>query len=358
MNVEDTIKLGNSTSNWKSSDKDVVEVSSKGTLTAVGDGTATVSSKYTSYLIVVSPTSNFNMNIGDTIKFDGSWTSSRPTIVSVSSTGTLKALKKGTATVTNGDINITITVGNYSTDYTRCYTLYVGKTKTLGNGKYDSSWASDNTKIASVTKYGKVTANKVGETIVYNDDDEYLISVIADDDDYYEGDYDVTMKVGQTRIIGDGTYDNSWESEDKRIATVDNYGIVTAKNVGTTIVYNDEDEYYITVVATYTDDNNSGNDDEYDYGRTIVYINDRANVQPYFNAKLGDTLKVFVESLNGDLIDVTCSNAKCKLIKDISSDGADKYTFTVSAVSDGSCVLTLEFEDGTEIEHSIYIYKE
>lgn len=351
MQQDETLKLGNTTANWKSSDQDVVEVSSKGTVTAIGSGTATVSSKYAEYLIVVAPTSNLSMGIGDTIKFNTSnWTSSRPTIVSVSN-GTIKALKNGTATISNDDTTITITVGNYSNDYTRCYTLYVGETKTLGNGKYDNSWESDNTKIVTVSNYGKITAKKVGETIVYNDDDEYLITVI-DDEDYYE-DFDVTIKVGKKTLIGNGSYDASWESEDERIATVDNYGFVTGKKSGETIVYNDDYEYYITVVAADDEDDDS----DYDYSDTIVYA-EGFEPSTYYNAWTGDTVKIIVESENGDLEDVTLSNSKCKLTKDITSLGSDKYTFTVNSVSAGACILTLEFEDGETIEFTINSYKE
>ena len=191
----DTVDLGNS--KWTSSNTKVATVSSKGVVKVVGDGTSTISNRYGKYLIVVPKTSHLDMNIGDTVKFDNStnWVSSNSKIVSVSS-DCIKAVAKGTATVSCDSFSITINVEksskpSYDTDE---ITLEVGDTYSFG--KQYGDWYSSNSKVASVSSYGKITAIKVGTATITNFDTgaKYHVTVVNNKSDNNDP-YDSQVKV-------------------------------------------------------------------------------------------------------------------------------------------------------------------
>jgi len=357
LDVGETKKLGSSSS-WESEDEDVVTVTSKGYATAVDAGITTVSSRNDDYIVVVTAPSVIRMNIGDELEFEGisNWETSNKRVVAVNDE-IIEAKREGIAIISSNSYTFTVVVGDYMEDYDGLFTLATGETKELdfGNG-----WKSDDKDIVSITKAGKLTANEAGETYIYNNDDEqYLVLVVEGEE------FERTIEVGTAMYLGDGSYDSSWESEDETIAEVDNYGFVSAIAPGKVIISNDEHEYVITVVNEDDDDddddnkdnNNNTNDDDYDYGRTIVYA-EGFEPSSYYNAWTGDTIKIVVESEDGKLKDVILSNSKCKLTKKITSLGSNKYTFTVESVSAGACILTLDFEEGTDFEFTINSYKE
>ncbi len=284
LKVGETEELGSSSNKWTSSNTKVATVTSKGVVKAVGSGVATITNRYGKYLVVVPNTSHLEMNIGDTIKFDTStnWKSSNSRIVSING-GYIKAVTKGIATVSNDYTSITITVAkgsNSSTDYdTEEITLEVGDVYSLGS-KYDD-WYSSNSRVASVSSYGKVTANKVGTATITNRDtgNKYYITVIDSDDGPSYDDSDVQVYV-------EGFEPNS-----------------------------------------------------------------------YYNAFVDDTIKVIVKS-DSKLKSVTLSNSKCTLVKEISSMGNNKYTFTVTSKSAGACVLTLNFANSNHTEFTINSFKD
>lgn len=282
LNVGETEKLGGS--KWTSSDKKVATVTSSGVVKAISSGVAAISNKYSEYYVIVPNTSELEMSIGDKFKFSNTsnWKSSNSKIVSVSS-GYIKAVSEGTATVSSDDMTIEITVTDeYTSSSIKKYiTLEVGDTYSLGT-KY-ADWYSSNSKVASVSDYGKVTAKKVGTTIITNDDTgySYYITVVDDDDDYVNN-YDTDILV----------YAEGFEPS------------------------------------------------------------------TYYNAFVDDTVKIIVYSEDSKLKSVEFSNSKCTLEKEVSSLGNNKYTFTVSADSAGACILTLNFNDGNHTEFTINAFKD
>ncbi|MBR5227328.1 MAG: S-layer homology domain-containing protein [Clostridia bacterium] len=121
-------------------------------------------------------------------------------------------------------------------------------------------------------------------------------------------------------------------------------------------MYNDEDNGDVTPPDTTPDEvvptPPQEPDDDYDYKRTIIYV-EGYEPSTYYNAWVDDTIKLIIDSDNGKLEKVTLSNNKCSLTKDISSLDTNKYTFTLDVKVAGSCILYLDFEDGTNLEFTI-----
>ncbi len=188
-----------------------------------------------------------------------SWKSSSTAIATVDSTGKIKAVKVGSAT-------ITMTTGNKRTATCKvtvkdapktvklsatAATLSVGMTKTLSASYTPSTaagkktWASDNTKVATVDSSGKVTAKGVGTANITAVSYNKMKSPACK----------ITVKAAPTsatlkafKIGVGGTYTppvtlapagtvatKTWKSSNTSVATVNaTSGLVTAKKAGTT----------------------------------------------------------------------------------------------------------------------------
>lgn len=201
-------KASNKKVTFKSSDKDVVRVSSKGVIEAVGPGKATVTVRtedgfYTAKCVVtvVEPVvsvkldyTSVNIALGKTKALtatvspknatnkDVSWRSSNPLVARVTQSGVVTALAEGTAVIT-----CTTADGGFKASCTvKCIvpvdavtlkpaelTLKKGASKTLKETVYpeyatvqDVTWESSDPSIATVDKNGKVTAKKKGVCII------------------------------------------------------------------------------------------------------------------------------------------------------------------------------------------------
>lgn len=204
------IKPSNATNKdvtFTSNDKDVVKVSKKGIVEAVGPGTATVTVRTNDgYYVdkckvtVIEPVISIKLNyssftlsvaksrtIGATIipknatNQELTWRSSNSTIARVSQSGKVTALKPGTVTITcssSDGVQATCTVkcviGVEAVELNKSsVTLSKGKTTTLKatiepkNATIkDVTWSSSDKSIATVDKNGKVTAIKKGTAII------------------------------------------------------------------------------------------------------------------------------------------------------------------------------------------------
>lgn len=204
------IKPSNATNKdvtFTSSDKDVVKVSKKGVVEAVGPGTATVTVRTNDgYYVdkckvtVIEPVisiklsySSFTLSVAKSRTIDATikpknatnqeltWRSSNSTIARVSQSGKVTALKPGTVTITcssSDGVQATCTVkcviGVEAVELNKSsVTLSKGKTTTLKatiepkNATIkDVTWSSSDKSIATVDKNGKVTAVKKGTAII------------------------------------------------------------------------------------------------------------------------------------------------------------------------------------------------
>ena len=177
---------------WSSSNKSYVKVDTKGKVTAVKKGsatiTATVSGKKLKLKInVVEKTalscSTITLNVGkrDFVRVNGkdtgaiktaTWTTSAPKVASVDKTGVITGIKKGTATITASihgkKYSCKVTVNDKIALSNTALTLTQGKTQALSfkNVKCRAIWSSNNKNVAYVSYDGIVTAVGKGTAII------------------------------------------------------------------------------------------------------------------------------------------------------------------------------------------------
>ncbi len=281
---------------WTSSNEKVATVAADGTVMAVAKGNAiiTVTTKdgnktatcnvtveATVETTVVNVTgvtldkTAADINVGGTIKLSATvapanatdktvtWASSNEKVATVAADGTVKAVAKGTAviTVTTKDGNKTatcnVTVKIPATKVTvSSKQVYVVKGKSVSVKAYvqplDTTdkveWTSSNTKVATV-KNGKISAKKVGKaTITAKAGDKTakvtvnVVKKAAKAKSVKLNKKAATLKVGKkitltAKINPTKSTDTlKWSSSNKKVATVDQYGVVTAKKAGTATI--------------------------------------------------------------------------------------------------------------------------
>jgi uncharacterized protein YjdB len=248
---------------WASSDESVATVDANGVVTAIAfgstdltftDGTTGCSSELGSSLNVynvptVAVTGQDEICIGEftylTPSSGGTWTSSDPTVATISNTGVVYGVSAGAATfvysengsncVSDDSAPVTI-VAKPTVVIIGDNTICVGSTSTLSPNS-GGSWTSDNPSVASVTDAGIVTgvsqgiakftfvsnsgcvSNKTAPIIVYGPP----IILINGPSDICIGD-----QLQMIPVSG-----GIWTSNDTSVATIDNNGIITAIAPGT-----------------------------------------------------------------------------------------------------------------------------
>ena len=191
------------------------------------------------------------------------WYSSDTNVVTVDRiTGLISAVGPGTAIVTADSEGVTSDVA--VTVYFKLETIALDKTSTqIDIGEVDLltviydpenttddktiTWSSSDDSIVSVNENGRITANKKGKAVITatasngkkatcNVEVLVPIKIISFDEDVVTVPRSTKKKLSLT-IDPDNTTDTlSWESSDTDVATVDKYGTVTAKKVGSTII--------------------------------------------------------------------------------------------------------------------------
>ena len=278
---------------WSSDNKDVATVNSNGLVTAIGNGTATITvktkdreMKATCMItvaqwvtkITISNTS-LTLNEGQTARLSISaispdnaadksvtWTTSDDKVATVDNRGYVTAKSKGTAiikaTAKDGSgkfASCSVTVKRLVSSIILNETsasVYNGKTITLTATVIPSdatntsvTWHSSNSSVATVSSSGKVTGKAKGMatiTVTANDGSgvkatcemevkQYVTSITLSKTS-------LSLWVGESETIkvtnvlpnnaNDKTY--TWSSSDSSVATVDSNGMVTAKAKGST----------------------------------------------------------------------------------------------------------------------------
>lgn len=196
--------VSDTTVKWKSSDKSVAEVSSKGVVKAVKAGTATITAtsgdgkaRATCRVVVTQPATGVKLNknaatvkIGKTITLKATvlpadvtnrkvtWISGDTSKATVSSTGVVKGIRQGYVTITvktadgkfsaSCKVLVAKSVTGIKLDKT-AITMNVGKSTTVTPiiSPKDATiktvkWYSDNNDVATVDKNGKITAKGSG----------------------------------------------------------------------------------------------------------------------------------------------------------------------------------------------------
>ena len=315
---------------WSSSANDVASVDQNGKVTALKAGTATItvttkdgSKKATCAITVkakVIPVTGvtldasamevdegFSFMLTATVNPDNAtdksvtWSSSDATVATVSQTGEVTGVKKGTATITvttnNGGKTATCTV----TVIARVASVSLDKnTLELAEGEFATlvatvlpenaneksvTWSSSDEAVAKVDQTGKVTAVKKGTaTITVTTTDggktaSCTVTVIAKVASVSLDKNEMELTEGESAtltatVLPENANDKSvtWSSSDEAVATVDQTGKVTAVKKGTatiTVTTNDGGKTAtcaVTVKRPTTEGGNEGYGNGGEYG--------------------------------------------------------------------------------------------
>lgn len=264
---------------WTSSNKSVVTVSSKGTVTAVKDGTATItasiSGKKLSCKVTVVPPATISLDsmtleIGETQKLKISdttktpvWTSSDISVATVSSKGTVTAVKVGTATITASfagkKLTSQITVITPVTLSSSSMALEAGTSQQiqLSGGASTTLWYSTQKYIAGVSIDGTVTAYKAGTAIIYAFVDGKALKcdvTVTNPDSISEGGMHIDLGDNTVAVSANGITDGvTFASSDPLVATIASNGYITPVSVGLTTVTASIDDKVYSYLITVTD---------------------------------------------------------------------------------------------------------
>ena len=264
---------------WKSSNTAVATVTSKGKVTGVKAGTATITCistvsgakatckvtvgyvklDQTEAVVKKGKTITLTPTVYPSSLTDKSvtWTSSDTNVATVTSAGKVKGVKTGTATITCTSVatglstTCEVLVGNVVLNkYTA--NLKKGKTVTLKATVYPTSledrsvtWKSSDSKIASVTSAGKVKGIGYGTATITCTS---VVTGLSRTCQVTVGDVvldksEATVKKGKTVTLTATVYPSTledksvtWESSDKSIATVTSAGKVKGIKAGTATI--------------------------------------------------------------------------------------------------------------------------
>ncbi len=209
---------------------------------------------------IILSASKIDMNVGSTETLTAdtavSWSSSNTSIVSVSSTGTIKALKAGTATITaksKADSTVKAScqvickeeVKNPPTVIQESHCVAIGGVRVL-NCKA-AKWESENPNIAVVDKNGNTTGVKIGKTYInaYDKNDNLIFRSAMTVQDKRFTSITIQNQVNTSYIgenfnlnaitnTGEGTL--YYRSRNEKIATVNSKGNVQAVSEGTAVL--------------------------------------------------------------------------------------------------------------------------
>lgn len=228
------------------------------------------------------------------------WTSSNAAVAKVSSSGVVTAVGDGTCTITatstdgsNVSSSISVTVDNkvYVTRVSvspSSLSLFTGETYSLSANITPSNatnksvtWSSSNTNIASVNLNGTVTAKASGSCTIYatsaeNSSFKGSCTITVSDKQFTISPTSKSLYVGENfTITYSATPDAtpSFSSNNTSIATVDASGKVTAKAQGTATISATANGITRTCAVTV-----SNNVLEFDGSSRTMYVNEQATL--------------------------------------------------------------------------------
>lgn len=270
---------------WESNNPDVATVDDNGKVRTLKEGTAIITVKTSNNVtascnvtVTNSPVSvsldntDITMDIGDTKTLTPSvkpskaitnytWSSSNKNVATVSSTGTIKAVSNGIAFITlqtdNGKTaTCVVTVGikpesvklrktSLTLDPGSKYRITPSLTPE--NAVTEYTWSSSDTNIATVNKYGNITAISEGTAVITvkttnGKTARCTVNVAISPENVTLSKTTLTLKQGSKYMLkttltpDNATTTYTWSSSDTSVATVNKYGNVTAISNGTAII--------------------------------------------------------------------------------------------------------------------------
>ena len=282
VGVSGTLKSNISGTTWKSSNAKIAKVSSSGKVTALKEGTATITGtspggqtatcKITvsnkKYEIAVSGTLKLNatsatmgVGVSGTLKSNISgttWKSSNAKIAKVSSSGKVTALKEGTATITGtspGGQTATckITVSNKKYEIATkgelrmqvtSATMKKGSAGALAANISGCTWKSSNSSVVKVTSKGKLTALKAGTATITATSPGgqtatckiTVLSAASYAKNLYITATAANLTVGKTTRMYANMDGVTWSSSDESVLTIDENGAIVCVGAGAVTV--------------------------------------------------------------------------------------------------------------------------
>lgn len=271
--------------NWKSSNNNVATVSSDGKVTAVGEGSATITAQFTyggrSYsdsctIDVISVNirlsdSNLSLSVGESTRLTATsspgsasvrWDSEDSSVATVNSGGQITAIGTGStlikASVTVNGVSassschvtvkeaikpsISISTGNL--------TLNVGESENLSATTTPSgqsvTWSSSDSNVVSVNSKGQVSAVSNGSATITaritvgSQDYTSTCQVTVASPTIHLSDLNLTMKIGDEKVLSASTVPSgarvTWDSSNTDVASVYFSGKVAANGKGSATI--------------------------------------------------------------------------------------------------------------------------
>lgn len=191
------------------------------------------------------------------------WMSSNPAVATVSNNGVVTSISKGTTTITattsNGltataEVVVTIPTTKVTINSAKEITMDINTTKNLIADVEPSdttdtlTWTSSNSNVVSVNDLGMITAKNAGTAIITaksgSKEDQITVHVVIPVTSFnLVSSNDIKVLKGTTstivtKINPENATDQkiTWTSSDEEIASVNEFGIVTAKQEGTVVI--------------------------------------------------------------------------------------------------------------------------
>ncbi len=240
---------------WSCAPASVATISSTGTVSAVGPGTAIVS--YTNPCGSVTAVITVNavpgpITGGGTICIGGSitlsnsvaggmWSITPTTVATISSTGVVTGISPGTATVSYttpcGYVTTVVVVNSTTLTISEGGQLCVGSTLAMSSSTSGGTWTCSPIAVASVNASGVVTGASAGTaTVTYTSTCGSVMAVVTVISTPSAITGMVPLCPGNTATLSSATPGGTWSCTPAAVATIDASGIVTALAPGTAIV--------------------------------------------------------------------------------------------------------------------------
>lgn len=232
---------------------------------------------------------------------DTKWTSSNTAVATVSSSGKVTAKKAGTVTITANTggykVKTTVKVSNPKLSY-KSASIWAGKTLQLKvtGGVGTVKWKSSNTKVATVSSKGKVTAKKAGSATISATVSGVTLKckVTVKGPQLSATKKSLIAKQTYSLKVNGATSKVKWSSTNSKVASVSSSGKVTAKKAGTAYIKAKVNGKTLKCKVTVKKNQKSYYVDrdvnQYDYGEPTVALK-----KAYFD---GSKLKVDLVVIN------------------------------------------------------------
>lgn len=269
---------------WKSSNSKIASVNTYGIITAKKYGSAVITAKIKNaeascYVTVnktnvVISTDSAEIERGATLKLSATtsnnsvvtWKSSKKSIATVDDYGTVTGLKPGQTAITanaNGSSAVCIFTVKAPTIKLNKTTVSLYRTQSVSLSATVSShipptWKTNKKSVAVVNANGTITAIKNGTATITATVDgvQSICEVTVMKPNITLNAEEITLKKGAgttiTATVSSGNLP-TWSSSNSNIATIDSYGVISAKKKGKAYVYATEDGTKVRCTVNVTE---------------------------------------------------------------------------------------------------------